>query len=159
VRVTVTGTEVARGELAVPEITATVVPIPVIGDTLTLSFQRADGTAGTLADARGRHTLVHFWASWCGPCKQQLPAVRQVHERFAAKGLATLGLSLDEDQGAWQAALKRLDLPWPQGRLNAAIDAGVSSVPAYWLPDPAGKIVAKVYDPDELAPLLAERLK
>jgi hypothetical protein len=55
--------------------------------------------------------------------------------------------------------LERLDLPWPQGRLPADGAAGVSSVPAYWLLDPAGKIVAKVYDADELATTLAERLK
>jgi hypothetical protein len=73
--------------------------------------------------------------------------------------MATLGLSLDEDPTAWQAALKRLDLPWPQGRLAAAGDTGVSSVPAYWLLDPAGKIVAKVSDPEELGATLADRLK
>jgi hypothetical protein len=55
------------------------------------------------------------------------------------------------------AALKPLDLPWPQGRLADA--GGVSSVPTYWLLDPAGKIVAKVHDPDDLAPVLAERFK
>ena len=53
----------------------------------------------------------------------------------------------------------RLELPWTQGRLEAAGAAGVSSVPAYWLLDPAGKIVAKVYDTDELAKQIAERLK
>lgn len=158
-RVTVTAADAQRGKLAVPEIAAEVVPIPMIGDRMTLSYQRPDGSAGKLADSRGKHTVVHFWASWCGPCKQQLPALRQVHERFAARGLATLGLSLDEDQAAWQAALKRLDLPWPQGRVAAAGDCGVSSVPAYWLLDPAGKIVAKVYNPDELAKVLADRMK
>ncbi len=94
---------------------------------------------------------MHFWASWCGPCKQQFPALRQLQERLAARGLATLGLSLDEDSAGWHAALMGLDLPWQQGRLAAAGDAGVSGVPAYWLLDPAGKIVAKVNDPDELA--------
>jgi RNA polymerase sigma factor (sigma-70 family) len=159
VRVTVTEADAARGELALPEIAATVVPIPAVGDTPALTFKRADGADGTLADYRGRYTLVQFWASWCGPCKQQLPALRRLQERYAARGLATLSLSLDDEPAAWQAALKRLDLPWPQGRLATAGESGVSSVPVYWLLDPAGKMVGKVNDPDEMAALLAERLK
>jgi thiol-disulfide isomerase/thioredoxin/uncharacterized GH25 family protein len=159
VRVTVTAADVTRGELKLPEIVAEAAPVPAVGDTPALSFRRADGTVGSLADTRGRYTVVHFWASWCGPCKHQLPALRQLHERFAARGLGTLGLSLDEDAPAWQAALKQVDLRWPQGRLDAAGGAGVSSVPAYWLLDPAGKLIGKVYDPDELAALLADKLK
>jgi thiol-disulfide isomerase/thioredoxin len=159
VRVTVTAADVGRGELAVPDVAAEVLPVPAVGDTPVLSFTRPDGAAGSLADGRGKYTVVHFWASWCGPCKKQLPAVKRLHDQFAARGLAALSLSLDEDAAAWQGALKQLDLPWPQGRLSAAGDAGVPSVPAYWLVDPAGKIVAKVFDPDELAAPLAERLK
>ncbi len=159
VSVTVTAADAARGEMTLPEITASVVPVPAVGDAPALSFQRSNGAAGKLADSRGEHTVVHFWASWCGPCKQQLPALGRLHERFATRGLATLSLSLDDDPAAWQAALKQLHLPWPQGRLAAASQAGVSSVPAYWLLDPAGKIVAKVNDPDEVATFLADRLK
>jgi thiol-disulfide isomerase/thioredoxin len=158
VRVRVTAADAERGEVTLPEIAAEVVPVPAVGDTPALAFQHADGTDGTLKDYRGRYTLVHFWASWCGPCKQQLPALRRLQERYAARGLATLSLSLDHDAAAWRTVLKRLDLPWPQGRLAAA-EAGVSSVPAYWLLDPDGKIVAKVYDTDELAKPLADRLK
>lgn len=157
-RVTVTAADVERGTLTVPEIAAEVVPIPVIGDVLTLSYQRPDGSKGTLSDSRGKFTVVHYWASWCTPCKQQMPALRQVQERFAGRGLATVGISVDAEVEPWQTALKRLELPWPQGRA-AAGECGISSVPAYWLLDPAGKIVAKVYDPDELAKQLAERLK
>ena len=159
VRVKVTAADAARGELALPEIAATVEPVPAVGDTPALAFHRADGAAGSLADNRGRYTVVHFWASWCGPCKQQLPALRRLQERYAAKGLAVLSLALDDDSAAWQAALKKLDLPWTQGRLDAAEDAGVSSVPEYWLLDADGKIVSKVYDPDELAATIADRLK
>jgi RNA polymerase sigma factor (sigma-70 family) len=158
VRVTVTTADVARGEMKVPDIAAAVVPVPAVGDTPALTFRRSDGAVGSLADVRGKYALIHFWASWCGPCKQQLPAVRRLHEQFAARGLVTLGLSVDEDASAWQAAEKRLALPWPQGRLAAAVDADVSGVPTYWLLDPEGKIVAKVYDIDELAKFLAERL-
>jgi peroxiredoxin len=159
VRVSVTEADAQRGTLAVPEIAAEVVPIPVIGDVLALTYKRSDGTVGTLADFRGKFTVVHYWASWCAPCKQQLPALKQVHERFAARGLGTLGISVDAEEAAWQGALTKLDLPWPQGRVAAASECGISSVPAYWLLDPSGKIVAKVYDPDELAKQLADRLK
>ena len=70
-------------------------------------------------------------------------------------GLTTLGLSVDENATNWKDTAKRLDLPWPQGRLDKARDAGISAVPTYWLLDPAGKIVAKGYDLDELAKVLA----
>jgi thiol-disulfide isomerase/thioredoxin len=155
----VTDADAARGEVALPEVAVPVAPVPAVDDTPELAFQRPEGAEGTLADVRGRYVVVHFWASWCRPCKQQLPALQKLHERFAPRGLATLSLSLDDDPAAWQAELKRLDLPWPQGRLAATGDAGIPSVPAYWLLDPTGKIVAKVHDPDELSAPLAERLK
>jgi len=155
----VTDEDVKRGTLTVPEIAAEVVPIPIIGETLTLGYQRPDGTRGSVSDFRGKFTVVHYWASWCAPCKQQLPALRQVHERYAGRGLTTVGISVDADDAAWQAVLKRLELLWPQGRVAAPAECGISSVPAYWLLDPAGKIVAKVYDPDELAKQLADRIK
>lgn len=159
VRVTVTDADVARGELALSEIAAEVVPVTAVGDTPALTFRRADGSDGKLADYRGKFTVVHFWASWCGPCKQQLPALRRVHERFAARGLATVSLSLDDEGEAWQTALKQLDLPWPQGRLGTHNVSGISSVPAYWVVDLSGKLVAKVAETEELAATLAERLK
>lgn len=82
-----------------------------------------------------------------------------MHESLSARGATTIGLSLDENAAAWQAAVKTLELPWSQGRLTDAGAAGVSNVPAYWLLDPEGKIVARTHDPDELAKLIAERLK
>jgi thiol-disulfide isomerase/thioredoxin len=156
VRVTVPSGD---GELALPEIAAAVVPVPAVGDKPALIFEHPDGTAGTLADCRGRYTVVHFWASWCGPCKQQLPALRRLEERFADRGLTTVGLSLDEDAAAWRAALKRLELSGPQGRLAPDGAAGISSVPAYWLLDPTGKLIGKAFDPDELATLVGRSMK
>jgi thiol-disulfide isomerase/thioredoxin len=159
VRVTVTAEDAARGEMTLPEICAEVAPVPGVGDSPKLAFQHSDGSSSALKDYRGKYTVVHFWASWCEACKKQLPALRQLQERYTARGLATLGLSLDQDAAAWQTVLKRIDLPWPQGRLAVSADAGVSSVPTYWLLDPNGKIIAKTYDLDELAKALAERMK
>jgi thiol-disulfide isomerase/thioredoxin len=157
--VTVTGADLRRGEMTLPDIAVEIAPIPSVGDTPALGFERADRSTGTLADSRAQYTVVHFWASWCGACKQQLPALRRLHARYAGRGLTMLGLALDEDRAAWQMALERLDLSWPQGRLGAPGPAGVSSVPVYWLLDPGGKIVSKAYDPDDLSAALADQLK
>src|SRR5262249_47493278 len=112
-----------------------------------------------LANYRGHYTVVHFWASWCSVCMQQLPALRRVHDQYESRGVRVLGLSLDEDAASWKKALARIALPWHEGRLDAGYHAGISSVPAYWLLDPAGKIVAKVNDPEEAAKVLAQRLR
>jgi thiol-disulfide isomerase/thioredoxin len=159
VRVTVTAADAARGELLLSEVPAKVIATPGVGEIPVLAFHRADGTAGALADGRSRYTVVHFWASWCGPCKHQLPALRRLNDRFAARGLATLSLSLDEDAASWRTALKRLELPWPQGRLTTGGEGVVSGVPTYWLLDAAGAIVVKASDPEELISLLGDRLK
>ena len=136
-----------------------IAPVPAVGDVAKLVFQHADGSQGKTADYAGKFTVVHFWTSSCGACKKQLPGVRRLQDRFATRELTMLGLSLDDDAATWKDALKGLAFPWPQGRLAAGSDAGISTVPAYWLLDPGGRIVAKVYDPDELAKALAERLK
>lgn len=159
VPVTVTEEDVKKGQLTLPEISIPVVPVPGVGDSPTLEFTRQDGASQSLAASRGTFTVVHFWASWCGACKQQIPALRKVHERFAGKGVNLLGLSLDSEALSWQAALKHLDLSWPQGRLAASNTAGISGVPTYWVLDPAGKIVAKVYDTEELAKAIEEHVK
>lgn len=158
-RVTVSEADVARGAVTVPEIRAEVAPVPEVGEAPSLNFVRPDGAAAKLADVQGKYTLVHFWASWCVPCKHQMPAVRELHARFGEKGIAFVGLSLDEDADAWRRAVTSLDLPWQQGRLSAGSDAGVSSVPAYWLLDPAGKLIARSYDLDEVAKVLRERVR
>ena len=120
VRVTVTEENVKRGTLTLPEIEAEVKPIAAVGQTPSLKFTRPDGTDGTLADFRGRPTVVQFWASWCGPCKEQLPELRRLYAQSGEKDFALVGLSLDEDAEVWKTALDKLNPPWPQGRLVCA---------------------------------------
>jgi peroxiredoxin len=159
VRLTVTADDVVRGHLEMPEIALTIDPMAQIGDTPELVFKGTDSLPGALASYRGHYTLVHFWASWCSVCVQQLPALRRVHDQYASRGVAVVGLSLDEDASSWKSALKRLASPWHEGLLDAGSHAGISSVPAYWILDPAGKIVAKANDPDEAAKVLGQRIK
>ena len=156
IRVTVTEKD-AAGTLKLPEIEAEVKPLAAVGQTPSLKFTRPDGTEGTLADFRGRFTVVGFWASWCGPCKEQLPALRQLYARSGKKDFALVGLSLDEDAEAWKTALDKLNPPWPQGRLVAPKDSGVSTVPTYWLLDAKGKIMAKAFNVDRLVEEIEKR--
>ena len=83
--------------------------------------------------------------------------LRHLHETFSPHGVPSMGLSLDDDPEAWDAALKRSNLPWSHGRLGKG--AGVSVVPAYWLLDPNGKILVKATEPEEVAKYLAEQVK
>ena len=97
---------------------------------------------------KGNYVLVDFWASWCGPCRQEMPNVIQNYERYHAKGFEVVGVSFDQKKDAWVAAVQQMGMRWPQmsdlkGWQCAASDIyGVRSIPASVLHDPQGKIIA-----------------
>ena len=112
-----TAGDVAARHMAVPEIAAKSCPFPASA-TRRLEFpaRRRHGR-----HARGHARPIHagpFLGELVRAVQATVAGVRSIHERFAAQGLATLGLSLDEDSEAWQSALKELNLPWTQGRLT-----------------------------------------
>ena len=58
--------------------------------------------------------MIDFWASWCGPCRAEMPNVKAVYEKFHAQGFDIVGVSLDEDADAWKKAIDELGMVWPQ---------------------------------------------
>lgn len=62
---------------------------------------------GTLPETKGRVLLIDFWASWCLPCKQSFPVMRELHEKFGARGLAIVAISVDEDKAEMARFLKK----------------------------------------------------
>jgi peroxiredoxin len=114
-------------------------------------FQQADtsGKMLNLKDLRGKYVLIDFWASWCGPCREENPNVVKAYEQFKDKNFTVLGVSLDkaEKRDAWLKAIKDDGLAWYHVSdlkfwSNAVAQLySVRSVPQNFLIDPKGKIV------------------
>lgn len=137
-----------------------------IGDPAPeLSLENMEGKNVTLSSFKGKYVLVDFWASWCGPCRGENPNVVAAYNKFKNKNFTILGVSLDNNKDAWQKAVTKDGLPWTHvsdlkgWQSGAAATYSVHSIPANFLLDPTGKIIAKNLRGSELESKLAEFLK
>ena len=71
------------------------------------------GGTGDLGTLRGRLVLVNFWATWCPPCVQEMPSLERLHRALGPEGLAVIGVSVDEDEGAVREFVARHGLSFP----------------------------------------------
>jgi peroxiredoxin len=103
----------------------------------------------SVANYKGKVVLVDFWATWCPPCVGELPNVLKTYQKHHAEGFEIIGISLDDDEKKLLAFIKSKDVPWPQyfdgkGWGNKlAQKYGIQSIPATFLLDGEGKIIAK----------------
>lgn len=124
----------------------------------------ADGKKIKLSDFRNSYVLVDFWASWCGPCREENPNLVAVYDKYKDKGFTVLGVSLDRagQKAAWLKAIETDKLAWTQvtdfreWENEAALLYGIRSIPANFLIDPSGKIIARDLRGKALQEKLAE---
>lgn len=128
------------------------------------SAKSPEGKLISLDESLGKVTIVDFWASWCAPCRKENPNVVALYNEYHSKGLNIIGVSLDQDAKKWKDAIAKDNLSWihvsnlknwdePIGK-----QYGISSIPATFILDAKGNIVAKDLRGDALRAKVKELL-
>ncbi len=121
-----------------------------VGDVAPdIALQSPDGKNYSLNDLKGQVVLLDFWASWCGPCRRENPAVVKIYDKYKAKGFTVFSVSLDGSTDRWKKAITQDKLAWPyhvsdlkKWKSGPAKEYGVSSIPKTFMIDKEGKIAA-----------------
>ena len=124
-----------------------------------------DGKTFTLSKMGGKVRIVDFWASWCGPCRLNNPALKDLYARYRDKGLEIVSVSLDNNRQRWTDAVAKDGLPWTQvSSLKGWGDAtarlyNVTAIPAIFVLNDKGEIIARDIRGKNLEQLVDEYLK
>lgn len=130
-----------------------------------IALSDTTGNPVSLSSLRGKYVLLDFWASWCGPCRAENPNVVRMYNKFKDKGFAIYSVSLDQAKANWTKAIRNDNLTWTHvsdlkyWQSAAAQQYGVQAIPATFLLDKEGKIIAKNLRGDALEQKLEEVLK
>ena len=121
-----------------------------IGQQYTdLEMADPDGKMHKISElvGEGKYVLVDFWASWCGPCRAEMPNVLEAYNKYHDKGFEVVGVSFDQKKEAWVKAIGQLKMPWLQisdlkgWKCAAAPIYKIDGIPDNILIDPQGKII------------------
>lgn len=129
-----------------------------------INLPDTQGKELSLKSLRGKIVLVDFWASWCGPCRKEMPNVVKAYAKYKDKGFEIYGVSLDQSKDKWLEAIQKDGITWPQVSdlkywdCEAAKLYNVQGIPFTVLLDKDGKILAKNLRGEELEAALEKAL-
>jgi peroxiredoxin len=111
-----------------------------------------DGRSTRLSDLRGKVVVLNFWATWCPPCVEEMPALNRLHKQISARGGLVLGISVDDNAQAYEQFLREHQIEFPTYRDPAkeiSSAYGTFMYPETYIIDPHGRIARKVIGPRE----------
>jgi len=118
--------------------------LPAVGALAPDFVSKSDsGRNVRLRELRGQVVLINFWASWCSPCRQELPLLNKIYTQYRAAGFTLLAVNVDDNRKDADAMLKRLNLRFPtlfDGGKNVAKLYGVDTMPATLVVDRDGRV-------------------
>jgi thiol-disulfide isomerase/thioredoxin len=136
--------------------------MPVINKTIKLKrmlgtgqqapdfdFTTIEGKKMKLSDLKGKVVYIDFWASWCGPCMQEVPHAQKLEEHFEGRDVVFLNISLDEKAEAWKSAIEKKQIKGLHTRQDGgwkapvAVQYGIQGIPAYFLIDKDGRFITE----------------
>jgi cytochrome c biogenesis protein CcmG/thiol:disulfide interchange protein DsbE len=109
------------------------------------SLKSADGKTYELSKFKGKVVIVNFWATWCGPCRQEIPDFIEAYKKYQGKGLEIIGISLDQD--GWTKVVpymqqSKINYPIVMGDEQVTEDyGGINAIPTTFIVDKKGNIV------------------
>lgn len=126
-------------------------------------FSDDKGNKHPLFDSTKKMNMVVFWASWCSPCRMEIPNLKEIYKGIDMANFRLISISVDKDKDAWLKALKEEQMPWPQlwaegdNVKGIKADFGFTGIPQIYFIDNKGKVLASYtgYHYDEGAGLRA----
>lgn len=121
--------------------------IPVGHVAPEIALPTLQGDTLRLSDLRGKYVVLDFWASWCGDCRRETPAMVELYKQYHPKGVEFLGVSFDHDAARLKECVEQFQIPWPQvSELKKWKDTSVNQaysikwIPSFYLIDKEGKV-------------------
>jgi len=114
-------------------------------ESVDFELQDLSGETRSLSDFRGKVVFLNFWATWCGPCRFEMPSMERLYQRFKDAGLEIVAVNLQEDRSSVKRFVDEYDLSFPilldtTGRVGATY--GARSIPTTYIVDREGFVLA-----------------
>lgn len=139
-------------------------PVGQVGSKVQeFTLKDGDGREVTLASLRAgkKYVLIDFWASWCRPCRNEIPNLKKLYKEYSDRGFDIVSISIDRKKADWEKALQEEQLPWNNFLDETGVAAlyHVRTIPAMYLIDGEGTLVGENLRGEALAEKLAELLR